>query len=92
MSFSVATPFGRVTDTIRNALGGITWRPILSVSKSIIVSTFSRIVIGQLLLTTEDGEILHFGQSQKQNRIVAKLTVRKEAFWVRLLLFADMVG
>jgi hypothetical protein len=76
------------------------WGPLLSVSRSAVLSLLSRIQIGQLKVVDVDGKDLTYGQKQGVNGSSEKsvyslpnveLTVHKDVFWVRMLLFADMV-
>jgi cyclopropane-fatty-acyl-phospholipid synthase len=72
----------------------------LSVSRSAVLSLLSRIQIGQLRVVDVDGKGSTYGQKQAVNGSSDKsvyslpnieLTVHKDVFWVRMLLFADMV-
>lgn len=94
-------------EAFRSTLGSLTWNPTLSIAKTSILSTLSRIKIGSLILIDETNQTRHvFGQkrigrpervvaeSQPQRRIDAvpqvELTVKRDEFWMRLFLFADM--
>ena len=60
---------------------------MLIIARTSIVKLMSRISIGRLrVLTTE--EIYEFGPG---GGLSAELKVVKDAFWVRLLLFGDLV-
>ncbi|KAI5201576.1 cyclopropane-fatty-acyl-phospholipid synthase [Aureobasidium subglaciale] len=76
------------------------WGPLLSVSRSTVLSLLSRIQIGHLGVTDVDGKVSAYGQKQVVNGKTEKnvyslpnieLTVHKDVFWVRMLLFADML-
>jgi len=76
------------------------WGPLLSVSRSTVLSLLSRIQIGHLRVVDADGKDSTYGQKQVVNGKLEKsvyslpdveLTVHKDVFWVRMLLFADMV-
>lgn len=76
------------------------WGPLLSVSRSTVLSLLSRIQIGHLRVADVDGKVSTYGQEQvvdgKPEKSVyslpdVELTVHKDVFWVRMLLFADMV-
>ncbi|PKS05867.1 hypothetical protein jhhlp_007696 [Lomentospora prolificans] len=99
----VANPLSKGADTVRGAVGGLTWGPALSVAKPTILSVFSRIEFGTLILVDELSGARHvFGQklepktgtetkSARPNTIPRVLvTVRSDAFWMRAFLFADM--
>lgn len=76
------------------------WGPLLSVSRSTVLSLLSRIQIGHLRVADVDGKASTYGRKQAVNGSPEKsvyslpnveLTVHKDIFWVRMLLFADMV-
>jgi len=75
------------------------WGPLLSVSRSTVLSLLSRIQIGHLKVADVDGQVSTYGQQQvnaKSEKTLyslpdVELTVHKDVFWVRMLLFADMV-
>jgi cyclopropane-fatty-acyl-phospholipid synthase len=76
------------------------WGPLLSVSRSAVLSLLSRIQVGHLKVVDADGKESTYGQKQVVNGKAEKsvyslpnveLTVHKDVFWVRMLLFADMV-
>jgi cyclopropane-fatty-acyl-phospholipid synthase len=76
------------------------WGPLLSVSRSAVLSLLSRIQAGHLKVVDADGKESTYGQKQVVNGKSEKsvyslpnveLTVHKDVFWVRMLLFADMV-
>lgn len=83
----------RSIDSVRSYLGSLTWGPIVKSSRSAVLALFQRIEIGQLVITDSDGTVTVCGQSHSQDGAPrTELNVLKEAFWVRVLLFADMVG
>ncbi len=105
----VKRPLSRGTELVRGAVGGLTWGPVLAVAKPAILSAFSQIEVGTLLLVDEPaGTRLVYGQklssSSKYSDIPGmtngvrkaspvprvELAVKKEAFWIRLFMFADM--
>ena len=52
----------------------------------------SRVEHGQLVITDTDNTVLRFGDTQADSQgPKVELKVHREAFWVRLFLFADMV-
>lgn len=76
------------------------WGPLLSFSRSTLLSLLSRIETGSLSVTDVDGKVTSYGRKQTVNGASQKtihslpsveLTVHKDVFWVRMLLFADMV-
>lgn len=111
MSFlptAVKRPLARGTEMVRSTLGGLTWGPALSIAKPAILSVFSQIEVGTLLLVDEpEGTRYVFGQKlsmvkgeelptttsgiRKATAVPrVEVVVKDEAFWMRLLLFADM--
>lgn len=78
------------------------WPGFLSLSRATILSLLQRINLGQLKITDVDGTVTVCGQEKikpvaQQDRTIhsipaTELKVNKDVFWVRLLLFADMVG
>lgn len=106
---AVARPLSRGSELLRSGLGGLTWGPALAVARPAILSVFSQIEIGTLLLVDEPaGTRLVYGQKFGGNNKLdeipdpasavreatrvprVELVVKKEAFWMRLFLFADM--
>lgn len=75
------------------------WGPLLGVSRATILSLLSRIQIGQLVIVDVDGSRKVYGQQhvvQEQEKTIYSvpevvLTIHKDIFWARMLLFADMV-
>ncbi|KAJ0302590.1 hypothetical protein COL5a_001532 [Colletotrichum fioriniae] len=60
---AVAKPLYRGTELVRGAVGSLTWGPALSVAKPAILSVFSKIERGTLLLVDEPAELRRvFGQ------------------------------
>lgn len=60
---AVAQPLSRGTELVRGAVGSLTWGPALSVAKPAILSVFSKIERGTLLLVDEPAEFRRvFGQ------------------------------
>ncbi|KAI0380406.1 cyclopropane-fatty-acyl-phospholipid synthase [Hypomontagnella monticulosa] len=103
----IARPLTRGADIIRGTLGSLTWGPALAVAKPAVLSVFSKIEVGTLLLVDEPagtrmmyGERLTSKSSEPTNGeypirradIIPRveIIVKDEAFWMRLLLFADM--
>jgi cyclopropane-fatty-acyl-phospholipid synthase len=77
------------------------WGPLLSLSRSTVLSLLSRIQIGHLSVADANGQVSSYGQKQVVNGHSEKtvyslpnveLTVHNHVFWVRMLLFADMVN
>ncbi|KAI0019489.1 cyclopropane-fatty-acyl-phospholipid synthase [Xylariomycetidae sp. FL0641] len=102
----VARPLSHGADIVRGTLGSFTWGPALAVAKPAILSVFSKIEVGTLLLVDETaGTRLVYGQklgpksaetngeypARRADAIPrVEVVVKNEAFWMRLFLFADM--
>ena len=97
---SFTTPIGQTTNFLRSSIGSISWGPILALSKTTISSLLSRIETGTLVITDQtSGSSTSYGQKTVLPNLgglgngrgtSVELTVKKEAFWVRMFLFADM--
>ncbi|KAI0134947.1 cyclopropane-fatty-acyl-phospholipid synthase [Daldinia grandis] len=103
----IARPLTRGADLVRRILGSLTWGPALAVAKPAVLSIFSKLETGTLLLVDEPaGTRMVYGQrlSSKGPKPVnagtslrkpdtipwVEIRVKNDAFWMRLLLFADM--
>ena len=83
----------RTFDSLRSYLGSFTWGPVVTLSRSTVLGLLSRIEVGQLVIRDGDGTVMICGQPGiKDASPRTELRVSKEAFWVRVMLFADMVG
>lgn len=110
---SVTGPAKQGADLLRSTIGGITWGPVLTISRTAVTSLFQRIEVGSLAIIDEtSGRTTTYGQKianelvrnsngipkthgvedgpKKRGTVTVRLTVKKDAFWVRLFLFADM--
>ena len=80
-------------DSLRTYAGSLTWSPLVRFSRGAVLSLLRRIKVGQLVLTDSDGEVTVCGTPKvKDGTPRTELKVLKETFWVRVLLFADMVS
>lgn len=83
----------RTFDSLRSYLGSVTWGPFVKLSRSTVLALLSRIDIGQLVVRDSDGAVTTCGHpGTKDASSCTELRVLKEGFWVRVMLFADMVG
>ncbi|KAL2050226.1 hypothetical protein ABVK25_009587 [Lepraria finkii] len=81
----------RSFDSLRIYVSSFTWRPLVKLSRSTVLGLLGRIEIGQLVVNDCDGTGTIFGGSgDKDGSPQTELKVLKEAFWVRVMLFADM--
>ena len=84
-----------------------TWSPVVAASRRSILNLFARIKVGQLVIvdgTTNVTTVLGIleprqvddedlkGVPRPAEAPRAELRVRSDVFWIRLLLFADMVS
>lgn len=84
----------RTVDAVRNYVGSLTWAPLVSVSRRTVLGLLQRIEEGELAVEERDGTVTRCGGGGSLSQcsgLQARLYVQREAFWVRLLLFADMV-
>ena len=83
----------RSFDSLRIYVGSFTWGPFVKLSRSTVLGLLGRIEIGQLVVKDCDGTgTICGGPGDKDGSPQTELKVLKEAFWVRVMLFADMVG
>ncbi|OAA46292.1 methoxy mycolic acid synthase 1 [Metarhizium rileyi] len=95
------------TDLLRSTIGGLAWAPAVTAARYAILTTFSCVDTGMLLLVDEPGETRHvFGQKLSSgadlsatgspqerragNTPRVEIVIKRESFWMRLFLFADM--
>lgn len=80
-------------DAFRSYAGSLTWQPLVRFSRSMVFGLLKRIAVGQILVIDNDGTRTICGPPQEKDGTPStELRVLKEAFWVRVLLFADMVS
>ncbi|KFG78876.1 methoxy mycolic acid synthase 1 [Metarhizium anisopliae] len=94
------------SDMVRSTIVGLAWAPAVSVARSAILTTLSCIDTGTLLLVDEPGGTRHvFGQKLSSGADLSptgtherracttprvEIVIKKETFWMRLFLFADI--
>ena len=77
---------------LRNYAGGLAQGSFLHLSRSACLSLLGKIKLGQLEILDCDGTRAICGrESAVKNEPQVTIRIHKEIFWVRLLLFADMV-
>ena len=81
-------------DSVRSFAGSVAWAPLVQFSKSSILNLFKEIEVGQLTIKEKDGSTTVCGKPATDNEDwpVTSLNILREAFWLRLALFADMVS
>ncbi|KAI9888608.1 MAG: hypothetical protein M1814_006589 [Vezdaea aestivalis] len=70
--------------------GSYVWNPIVQLSRRGAFIVLARIARGQLIIEDVDGTVEKFGDTAIDS-VTAKITVKRDAFWLRLAVFADMV-
>lgn len=79
-------------DALRTYLGSWAWGPFVNLSRNAVLGILQRINEGQLIVTDIDGSITVCGVDlEGKDAPKTSIKILKEAFWVRVLLFADMV-
>ena len=79
-------------DQVRTYTGAIAWNPLVRASRKLILSLFSQIKVGRLIVVEKDGTHTVCGQNVEDTSTpLARMRVMRDAFWLRLALFADMV-
>lgn len=80
-------------DVLRTYAGSIIWQPLVRFSKGIVLNLLRRIAVGQIVVRDSDGAVTICGPPEVKSGIPSsELRVLKETFWIRALLFADMVS
>jgi hypothetical protein len=81
-------------DSLRSYAGSVAWGPLVRTSRAAILSMLQGIEVGQLTIREKDGSETICGKSYEGREPwpVTRLNVLREAFWLRLALFADMVS
>ena len=78
---------------LRQYASGLAWGPLVEFSRNKIISTLHQIRYGRLTIKdTGGGETICGEQSVAEGAVQTSLEVHSDTFWVRMLLFADMVG
>ena len=80
----------RPFDLLRTYVGSFAWAPFVQISRNTVLPLLQRIQHGQLTVIDCNGSVTLCG-AIKDGAPKTELKVLKEAFWVRVLLFADMV-
>jgi cyclopropane-fatty-acyl-phospholipid synthase len=75
-------------DALKSYTGSLAWGPLISLSRSTILGLLKSIQVGQVAVKERDGTVTVCGASD--NGPLTTLEVKRETFWLRLALFADM--
>lgn len=82
----------RSFDAARSYLGSFTWDPFVRLSRAAVLNLLGRVETGHILIIDTNGLETVCGERWPRADVPqCELKVLKDAFWVRLLLFADMV-
>ena len=80
-------------ETLRSYAGSWAWEPAVRLARAATLTLLTRINVGQLRVTDVDGQVTVCGSPNPVEGLPqTELLVHKDAFWVRLALFTDMVG
>lgn len=90
---TILTPITSRFYALRSYAGDLAWSPFVQLSRGACLTLFRKIGYGKLEIVDFDGETIICGQERpEKDALKVTLHIHKETFWVRLLLFADMVG
>ena len=79
-------------NALRSFAGSLIWSPVVAFSRTTVLRLLIRIEKGQIVVRESDGNTVVCGGAQtKDCMLKTELNVVKDTFWVRALLFADMV-
>jgi cyclopropane-fatty-acyl-phospholipid synthase len=79
-------------DGLRRYAGSVSWGPAVQLSRTTLLGLLSRITVGRLKVIDTDGTETICGFKGTGSEPETELVIHKDTFWVRMLLFADMVG
>lgn len=76
----------------RQAVSSVAWGPLVDLSRSLVLSLLKKVQVGQLRIVDENGHLTICGKEDvPADEPQTELRVHKDTFWVRMLLFTDMV-
>lgn len=77
---------------LRSAAGSVAWQPSVDFARRYITSLLRQIEVGQLQIVDTTGRTTTCGKEiVPQNEPATELSIHNDTFWLRMLLFADMV-
>ena len=92
---NITAPFVARFHALQQYAATWTWGPLVQLSRATVLSLLKSIRIGQLVVEDENGELIicggNHGTPKERATPRTELQIHNEVFWVRLLLFADMV-
>lgn len=94
MSMAVSGLVTAVLDAARGLLGSTAWGPLVKISRTAVLSLLQQIENGQLTIIENGGTVTICGSLSTSSAHAPATTVqaKRDAFWLRLALFADMVS
>ncbi|MCJ1469449.1 hypothetical protein MMC07_008082 [Pseudocyphellaria aurata] len=79
-------------NSLRTFVGSLAWSPLVRLSRGFVLALLKRVEVGTIVVTDSNGAVFVCGADQSSDvGPKAEVRVLKEVFWVRMLLFADMV-
>jgi len=89
---TIIAPIKAQFDSARDYAASLAYGPLVQLARAACLNLFKRIEIGSLEITDTDDTVIQCGRPGKEGVAPhTTLRVQKDTFWVRLLLFADMV-
>lgn len=88
---TIITPLTSRFNALRSYAGNVAWGPLVTLSRSAVMAVLLRMRQGRLDIVDVDGKETLCGRAENQaGAPQTTLRVHKDAFWVRMMLFADM--
>lgn len=77
---------------LRRTVASIAWEPSVTLARRYITSLLQQVETGQLRIIDSNGNVTICGKDEPPTgEPQTELIIHNDAFWVRMLLFADMV-
>ncbi|KAK3077601.1 hypothetical protein LTS18_009798, partial [Coniosporium uncinatum] len=90
---TIVAPVKAQFDRARDYAASLAYGPLVQLARAACLTLFKRIAIGSLEITDTDDTVIQCGRPGKEGvEPHTGLRVQKDTFWVRLLLFADMLS
>lgn len=88
---AIITPLASRFNALRSYASNAAWAPLVTLSRSAVVSVLTRMRRGRLEVVDTDGKETICGSTENRAGLPQTvLRVHNDAFWVRMMLFADM--
>lgn len=89
---AIITPLTSRFNALRSYAGNVAWGPLVTLSRSAVMAVLLRMRQGRLDIVDVDGKETLCGRAENPAGAPrTTLRVHRDAFWVRMMLFADMV-